>query len=155
MPTSKPLRALSRESSQIVIDPHGAWHEPTRTAELSCTQRRAPTLDALAARSRCARGAAGSRAGCEAGARATPACARAARPPDGLRGQVLAALEPELPDGRVVWVSSSMPIRDVEACFPQSRSGCRFLANRGANGIDGVVSSALGAAIATAFRPGC
>ena len=41
-----------------------------------------------------------------------------------------------------------MPIRDVEACFPQSPKRIRFLANRGANGIDGVVSSALGAALA-------
>ena len=42
-----------------------------------------------------------------------------------------------------------MPIRDVEAYFPQSPKRLRFLANRGANGIDGVVSSAMGAAIAT------
>jgi 2-succinyl-5-enolpyruvyl-6-hydroxy-3-cyclohexene-1-carboxylate synthase len=42
-----------------------------------------------------------------------------------------------------------MPIRDVEAYFPQSPKRIRFLANRGANGIDGVVSSAMGAAIAT------
>jgi len=69
--------------------------------------------------------------------------------PDGFEGRVLAALEPELPEEAVVWVSSSMPIRDVEACFPQSSKRLGFLANRGANGIDGVVSSAMGAAIAT------
>jgi 2-succinyl-5-enolpyruvyl-6-hydroxy-3-cyclohexene-1-carboxylate synthase len=51
-----------------------------------------------------------------------------------------------LPEEALVWVSSSMPIRDVEAYFPQSPKRLRFLANRGANGIDGVVSSALGAA---------
>ena len=69
--------------------------------------------------------------------------------PDDFEGKILASLEPELPDEAVVWVSSSMPIRDVEAYFPQSPKRIRFLANRGANGIDGVVSSALGAAIAT------
>jgi 2-succinyl-5-enolpyruvyl-6-hydroxy-3-cyclohexene-1-carboxylate synthase len=42
-----------------------------------------------------------------------------------------------------------MPIRDVESCFPQSPKRLRFLANRGANGIDGVISSAAGAALAT------
>ncbi|MGH2798581.1 MAG: thiamine pyrophosphate-dependent enzyme, partial [Thermoleophilaceae bacterium] len=69
--------------------------------------------------------------------------------PDGFEPKVLAALEPELPDGAIVWLSSSMPVRDVEACFPQSPKRLRFLANRGANGIDGVVSSAAGAALAT------
>jgi 2-succinyl-5-enolpyruvyl-6-hydroxy-3-cyclohexene-1-carboxylate synthase len=39
-------------------------------------------------------------------------------------------------------------VRDVEAYFPQSPKRLRFLANRGANGIDGVVSSAAGAALA-------
>jgi 2-succinyl-5-enolpyruvyl-6-hydroxy-3-cyclohexene-1-carboxylate synthase len=62
---------------------------------------------------------------------------------------VLAGLEPDLPGEALVWVSSSMPIRDVEAYFPQSPKRLRFLANRGANGIDGVVSSALGAALAS------
>ena len=68
---------------------------------------------------------------------------------DDFEGKILARVEPELPDDAVVWVSSSMPIRDVEAFFPQSPKRVRFLANRGANGIDGVVSSAMGAAIAT------
>ena len=48
MPTSKPLRAFVAASSQIVIDPYGAWHEPTRTAELVLQAAAAPTLDALA-----------------------------------------------------------------------------------------------------------
>jgi 2-succinyl-5-enolpyruvyl-6-hydroxy-3-cyclohexene-1-carboxylate synthase len=45
-----------------------------------------------------------------------------------------------------------MPIRDVEAFFPSVSNPLRFLANRGANGIDGVVSSAAGAAIAAGGR---
>jgi 2-succinyl-5-enolpyruvyl-6-hydroxy-3-cyclohexene-1-carboxylate synthase len=68
---------------------------------------------------------------------------------DPFEPKLLAALEPALPDGAVVWLSSSMPVRDVEACFPSSPKPLRFLANRGANGIDGVVSSAAGAALAT------
>jgi 2-succinyl-5-enolpyruvyl-6-hydroxy-3-cyclohexene-1-carboxylate synthase len=149
MPTSKPLRAFVAESSQIVVDPHGAWHEPTRTAELVLHAAAQPTLDALA-------GAVEMRAGepvgdwlqgwHDADSAVPPAVAAA---PDGFEGRVLAALEPELPEEAVVWVSSSMPIRDVEAFFPQSPKRLRMLANRGANGIDGVVSSALGAAIAT------
>jgi 2-succinyl-5-enolpyruvyl-6-hydroxy-3-cyclohexene-1-carboxylate synthase len=69
--------------------------------------------------------------------------------PDDFEGRIVAHVEPELHEEALVWVSSSMPIRDVEAFFPQSPKRLRFLANRGANGIDGVVSSAMGAAIAT------
>ena len=148
MPTSKPLRSFVAQSSQIVIDPHGAWHEPTRTAELLVQAAAAPTLDALASavEMRSAARDEGWLAGwSDADARVWAAVEAA---PDGFEGKVLASLEPELPDEAIVWVSSSMPIRDVEAYFPQSAKRLRFLANRGANGIDGVVSSAMGAAIA-------
>jgi 2-succinyl-5-enolpyruvyl-6-hydroxy-3-cyclohexene-1-carboxylate synthase len=146
-PTSKPLREWLADAPQVVLDPHAAWNEPTRRAELLLHAAAAPALDALAAALEMRtpeRDPAWLASWREADALVPPALAEA---PDPFEPKVLARLEPELPDEALVWVSSSMPIRDVEAYFPQSPKRLRFLANRGANGIDGVVSSALGAAL--------
>ena len=52
-----------------------------------------------------------------------------------------------LPDGAALFISSSRPIRDIEA-FGASRKGIMTFANRGLAGIDGNISTALGIATA-------
>lgn len=52
-----------------------------------------------------------------------------------------------LPENATVFVGNSMPIRDLDSFFHNNEKNIRVMANRGANGIDGVVSTALGAAI--------
>jgi 2-succinyl-5-enolpyruvyl-6-hydroxy-3-cyclohexene-1-carboxylate synthase len=49
-----------------------------------------------------------------------------------------------LPDGSDLFSGSSMPIRDVDTFFSKTEKNITIFANRGTNGIDGVVSTALG-----------
>jgi 2-succinyl-5-enolpyruvyl-6-hydroxy-3-cyclohexene-1-carboxylate synthase len=60
-------------------------------------------------------------------------------------GRVFSELAECMPGDAICFASSSMPVRDMDTFFPSTRQRIRFLSNRGANGIDGVVSTALGA----------
>jgi 2-succinyl-5-enolpyruvyl-6-hydroxy-3-cyclohexene-1-carboxylate synthase len=61
-------------------------------------------------------------------------------------GGVAALLPTALPKGTTVMVANSMPVRDVEYFWPANDRGHAVHCNRGANGIDGTLSTAVGLA---------
>ncbi len=61
-------------------------------------------------------------------------------------GKAAWLLSQSLPPKTPVFIANSMPVRDVEFFWKPSHSGVQPLFNRGANGIDGTLSTALGIA---------
>jgi 2-succinyl-5-enolpyruvyl-6-hydroxy-3-cyclohexene-1-carboxylate synthase len=64
-------------------------------------------------------------------------------------GKLFHQLAEMLPEGATLFVGNSMPIRDLDSFFLFNNKKIKVMANRGANGIDGVVSTALGVASVT------
>jgi 2-succinyl-5-enolpyruvyl-6-hydroxy-3-cyclohexene-1-carboxylate synthase len=146
LPTSKPLRAwLSSLSDvpQIALDPEGAWQDPS--GELGADFAFDPEAVFEAATPAGAR----DRGWLESWRAADAAIAQAIAEAlgDELSEPLVAAtLGKSLPSEATLFVASSMPIRDVEEFVPAREDPPRVLSNRGANGIDGTVSAAFGAA---------
>jgi 2-succinyl-5-enolpyruvyl-6-hydroxy-3-cyclohexene-1-carboxylate synthase len=153
MPTSKPLRqwiAGLDDCRQLVIDPGFGWNEPSNRAE--ALVRTDPATLAAGLAERLSRKGSPDWRSAWSNAERTAAEAITARlnaiaePSEpGLQ----AALGAVLRDGDLVYTASSMPIRDQEAFMPPGDADVLFLCNRGANGIDGLVSSGIGAAHAS------
>ncbi len=153
LPTSKPLRAwlAGLDVPQIQFAADDAWSDPD--ARLSERTLAAPR-ELL---QRIALEASGPDAGDwlerwrDADRRAAAAIAATldARLSEPLLAARLAAW---LPPDATVFVASSMPVRDLESYQPVLELAPRMLSNRGANGIDGTVSAAFGAA-ATSSAP--
>ena len=158
---SKVVNTYLGDVPSVVVSPAGSWTDPEHSA--GRVVRCDPTLlcEALV-------GALADRPAQDRPVRDGPvrdgswsgswerAEARARQVIDGTLGADGAWTEPvlahrltaALPAGSQLMVSSSMPIRDVEAFGSPMTSANRVFANRGANGIDGVVSTALGIALA-------
>jgi 2-succinyl-5-enolpyruvyl-6-hydroxy-3-cyclohexene-1-carboxylate synthase len=150
LPTSKPLRTwlAGLDSVQHVALPAQAvWPDPASRISI-----RAVT-DPLSA-SRWIRRFRGPDGWLETWQAADAAVGGAIDPvldtPELTEPKVARLLGTELPAEATLFVASSMPIRDVEEFFPARADPPRVLANRGANGIDGTVSSAFGVAATTA-----
>ena len=152
MPTSKSLRGWLGslpESPQLVVDGGFGWNEPTRQA---AAMVRADAIGLAAALAKAVDAEADE--SWTAGWLAADDAARAATAADladgGLSEPVVHRALGELyADGELVYTASSMPIRDQEAFLEPGPASVRFLANRGANGIDGLLSSGVGAAVAS------
>jgi 2-succinyl-5-enolpyruvyl-6-hydroxy-3-cyclohexene-1-carboxylate synthase len=141
LPTSKPLRAWLAglaDVPQVAFDPHQTWQDPD--AVVGMRLRSSPPRP--------------EQIRTEAGwlESWTDPDAAVAQTIDELLGAELSEpgvarrLSQWLDAETTLFVASSMPIRDVEEFAAARADGPRYLANRGANGIDGTVSSAFGVA---------
>ena len=154
MPTSKALRqwlASREDCAQLVVDPQASWNEPTRTAGRALRADPVGLAEELAGSiSRPAPNRRWIDRWLAAAAAAAKEIAAEIRGLDDMTEPGLhTAMGEAYADGDAVYAASSMPVRDQEGFLPASDRRVQFLSNRGANGIDGVVSSGVGAAIAT------
>lgn len=151
VPTSKPLwQWLERhpEVPQVFIDPTG-WRDPTATASTVVRADPAATLEALtkASVSQADSSWMGRWRAADLVARQAVDASIGAFPTE---PTVARTVVDALPNGATLWVASSMPVRDLDMVMWPSERPMRIMANRGANGIDGFLSTAAGAATAGA-----
>jgi 2-succinyl-5-enolpyruvyl-6-hydroxy-3-cyclohexene-1-carboxylate synthase len=141
LPTSKPLRAWLAglaDVPQIAFDPEWNWHDPGSVVGMRLRSR-LPQPEELNVAEGWLR----------SWRSADDAIGRALAPvvdAELSEPSVAAWLGRELPGEASLFVASSMPVRDLEGYAPARDDPPRVLSNRGANGIDGTVSSAFGVA---------
>jgi 2-succinyl-5-enolpyruvyl-6-hydroxy-3-cyclohexene-1-carboxylate synthase len=150
LPTCKPLRrwlASLTDADQIAIGTPGVWQDPDGVvsrwlrADPGALVAPAAADGAWLAEWR------------EADARVADVLARTLA--DELSElSVARALGEWLPAEATLFVASSMPVREIETVWPVREGPPRVLSNRGANGIDGTLSSAFGV-VAASKAPVC
>ena len=148
---SKPLRtwlASLTDIPQATLDPEGAWQDPASVVSTSLAIEPATALSSLTEM-------------LEGSTALDPDWLASWRSADELAAEAILGVlgasgcsEPSvaaelgvlLPEEATLFVASSMPVRDIETFWPVRADPPRVLCNRGANGIDGTVSSAFGVA---------
>ncbi len=165
MPTSKTLLLYLKRHAAcplVVVDGNAGWEEPTQLAAQLLHADPAALCQRLLAmleqqQTPAASSASPSRAwlrmwrGAEKVTRQTlQHTIQAFNEP--FEGRIYSELADLLPDGTTLYAGNSMPVRDLDTFFWSSTRRVRIMGNRGANGIDGVVSSALGASAAAGLQ---
>ena len=145
-PTAKRLRLWweSIDADHVLIDPKGEWHDPSHVADHRFTS------DPLALLSACLAPITTRtdhlRSWVAAGERTAEICAVTLDAATSLDEPAMAAtLGVHTTANDLLVASSSMPVRDLDTFLPVA-SQARVHANRGINGIDGVVATAAGMA---------
>jgi|SRR5581483_5138368 len=160
MPTSKPLLLYLKHYAscpQIVIDAYGGWEEPTQLiSELIHADPVALCHDLLTILSQ--RPLEANQAWLmkwqQTDYTTQQALQSAIQDFQPLfEGRIFTELVALLPAGATLYAGNSMPVRDMDTFFWGSQHHLRLLGNRGANGIDGVISSALGVSAAGKGEP--
>lgn len=140
--------ALHGRDRTLVVDPTGSWEDPSHVADAVIAASPAWLARELEARVpertvaiawleswRSADRAAG--------------MALAHHAADGLwEGAIHATIASALPEGSLLHLASSMPVRDADTWSPMHERAVEVVSSRGANGIDGTLAQALGAAVA-------
>jgi 2-succinyl-5-enolpyruvyl-6-hydroxy-3-cyclohexene-1-carboxylate synthase len=142
---SRPLLSLLRRAEEhIVLAPDLAhWPDPVRSATQVAPEVEIPVVsgDDVWLKSW--------RAADQAAAAAVDAVLDAV--PEVSEPRLARDMAATLPGGSLLFTAASMPIRDLDQVM-RPRRGIRIMANRGASGIDGLVSSAMGAALVHSGR---
>src|SRR4029077_5386068 len=150
-PTSKVLSAWLAAASAptFLVDPDHQWRDPDHVANhvVACDPQ--ALLEGLPPPART-----GWRdEWVAAGRKATAAIAATFVSTPMHEGHIVRALASRLPETGQVFIGSSMPIRAADSFWPHAKTQQRFFGNRGASGIDGLVSSGLGLAAGRANVP--
>jgi 2-succinyl-5-enolpyruvyl-6-hydroxy-3-cyclohexene-1-carboxylate synthase len=136
---SREVQALLRDAAEhIVVDPHDDWADPTRSAHRRLRRLPAPVNGCD--------GRSWLRLWQAADQTAQTALDGFLDDSDFSEPRLVRDVLRHIPDDAVCVIGSSMPIRDAEVTMPPR--SFRVLCNRGLAGIDGTISTAIGAAIA-------
>lgn len=133
------------DAEHVVVDPHGVWPDPARVAGRVVRGNVSPVAED-APEDGWVESWTAAEAAAQVAITETFVGEHALREPAVVRAKFAA-----MADGDVLFVASSMPVRDLE-WFGAPRDGVTVLSNRGANGIDGLISTASGVAWALPTR---